>query len=64
MTGVPSHGAVPGYLAEPRSKPVTLRTIKRMVQDGEPFPEPTPVDELDLDGGTLVLLQSRRPEAA
>jgi len=37
MTGVPSHGAVPGYLAEPRSKPVTLRTLKNMAREKKPF---------------------------
>lgn len=30
-----------------------------MARKGEPFPEPTPADALERDGGTLVLLTAR-----
>lgn len=35
-----------------------------MARKGEPFPEPTPAEEMDLDGGTLVLLAARLPDLA
>ena len=42
--------------------------LEDMHRDGEAFPDPTPIDELDLRGGTLVFmsvpLPSRRAAAA
>ena len=35
-----------------------------MARKGEPFPEPTPVEDLDLEGGTLVLIATPLPKAA
>lgn len=35
-----------------------------MTKAGEPFPEATPVDEIDTSGGVLVLLHVRLPAAA
>ena len=35
-----------------------------MARKGEPFPEATPADEVDIDGGVLVLLHARLPAAA
>jgi len=35
-----------------------------MSRKGEPFPEATPADEIDTEGGVLVLLHARLPAAA
>ena len=35
-----------------------------MAKSGDPFPEATPVDEIDTSGGVLVLLHARLPVAA
>ena len=35
-----------------------------LARKGEPFPEPSPVDEIDLDGGTLVYLSATPPHVA
>lgn len=38
--------------------------LSDMARDGEPFPEPTQIDVMDLDGGTLVLLPGLASHAA
>lgn len=38
--------------------------LRDLAARGEPFPEPTPVAELDLDGGILVMLPAPLPRAA
>ena len=35
-----------------------------MAVKGEPFPEPTAVDDLDTDGGTLVMITALPPQIA
>ncbi|MEM6616228.1 MAG: hypothetical protein AAF619_06855 [Pseudomonadota bacterium] len=38
--------------------------LQQMDRDGEPFPEPTPMDDIEKDAGTLVLLTSKQEKAA
>ena len=45
-----------------------VRSMDELLGDaaraGEPFPEPTPADEVDTSGGVLVLLHVRVPASA
>lgn len=45
-----------------------VRSMDELLDDisraAEPFPEPTPIDDLDAEGGVLVLLHTRTPQAA
>jgi hypothetical protein len=38
--------------------------LAEMGRDGEPFPEPTPLEALDSMGGLIVLLHARTSQAA
>jgi hypothetical protein len=43
---------------------IMAELLDGMARKGEPFPEPTAAEELDLDGGTLVLLAAPLPSLA
>lgn len=43
---------------------IVAEHLRDLAAAGEPFPEPSPVDQVDLDGGTLVMLPITIPLAA
>jgi len=43
---------------------IMTEVLGSMASKGEPFPEPTPTEDIDLDGGTLVVLTAPLPQAA
>jgi hypothetical protein len=43
---------------------IAAELLEGMARHGKPFPDPTPAEVLDLDGGTLVLIATPLPGAA
>ena len=43
---------------------IMAELLQNMAERGEPFPEPTPIDEIDTDGGALVMITAIPPRIA
>lgn len=43
---------------------ILAELLEGMARNGEPFPDPTPVDDVDTEGGTLVMLTAALPRLA